>query len=274
MPIMFQTLLTDAGLDLGAVRLLRHQPKGVKDPFTLWRTNHDAFERYQSIQFARSQASFAWANWAAFTAVDGGRTLFLGLYRTWRIGPVAAGTVDPLGGHEMNPALYDQYGSELLPNLAEYQGKLFIDWGPSYRAWNQRADKKPKPITELYDAYREPEFPGHLKVIKQMSEVPNLPSSWVTALRNAKGVYLLTCPSTGEQYVGKADGLDGFWGRWSTYVATGDGGNVRLKSREPSDYQVSILEVAGSAATVAEIDEMERRWKSKLRTKEMGLNGN
>jgi hypothetical protein len=58
------------------------------------------------------------------------------------------------------------------------------------------------------------------------------------------------------------------------YAATGDGGNVRLRSRERSDYQVSILEVAGSAATADDILKMETRWKVKLQTREMGLNGN
>jgi len=63
-------------------------------------------------------------------------------------------------------------------------------------------------------------------------------------------------------------------GRWMQYVVTGHGGNVGLKSREPSDYQVSILEVAGSAATVEDILQMEILWKRKLQSQEMGLNRN
>jgi len=96
----------------------------------------------------------------------------------------------------------------------------------------------------------------------------------VDFLREGRGVYLLTCPRTKEQYVGKADGALGFWGRWLNYATTGDGGNVRLKSREASDYQVSILEVAGSADTAHDILQMESRWKAKLQTRLMGLNGN
>jgi hypothetical protein len=49
---------------------------------------------------------------------------------------------------------------------------------------------------------------------------------------------------------------------------------VALKSREPSDYQVSILEVAGTAATYDDILKMESRWKRKLQTGEMGLTRN
>ena len=157
--------------------------------------------------------------------------------------------------------------------LAEFGGRLFIDWGKSHRQWVQHGEAS-KPITELYDVYKEPTFPGHLQFIQPLSAIPTLPPSWAEVLRNSKGVYLLTCPKTHEQYVGKADGDGGFWGRWLNYAATGEGGNVRLKSREPSDYQVSVLEVAGSAATPADILKMESLWKDKLQTIKMGLNGN
>ena len=54
----------------------------------------------------------------------------------------------------------------------------------------------------------------------------------------------------------------------------GHGGNVALKSRDPADYQVSILEVAGTAATTDDVIKMEVQWKSKLQSREMGLNRN
>ncbi|WP_246709873.1 hypothetical protein [Rhizobium laguerreae] len=71
-----------------------------------------------------------------------------------------------------------------------------------------------------------------------------------------------------------ASGVDGFIGRWREYFATGHGGNVGLKSRDPSDYQLSILETVGSTATTADLGELERRWKDKLQSREMGLNRN
>ena len=49
------------------------------------------------------------------------------------------------------------------------------------------------------------------------------------------------------------------------------GGNVGLKEN-PSNYQVSILEVAGSLLTRDEIVRLEELWKVKLKSKEMGLN--
>lgn|GEM_PF-4666522 len=48
----------------------------------------------------------------------------------------------------------------------------------------------------------------------------------------------------------------------------------RVKSREYSDYQVSVLEVAGTAATREDVLAMESRWKKKLKSQEMGLNRN
>ena len=56
------------------------------------------------------------------------------------------------------------------------------------------------------------------------------------------------------------------------YFKTGHGGNVGLKSKEPSDYQVSILEVAGSEDDQNMILKKEFLWMEKLQSKQMGLN--
>ena len=55
-----------------------------------------------------------------------------------------------------------------------------------------------------------------------------------------------------------------------SYVRDGHGGNVKL--RRPSDHQVSILEVVGSAATREEIIQLENLWMQKLQSRDMGLN--
>jgi hypothetical protein len=166
------------------------------------------------------------------------------------------------------------YDLTLVEHLKDLVGRLLIDWGPGDRSWIQRADQQDKRITELRAAFKEPEFPGFLNFIRQLSELDKLPPAWLTALSASGGVYLLSCPRTKEQYVGSATGAAGFWGRWQDYVRTGHGGNVALRSRDPSDYQVSILEVAGTAATLDEILQMESRWKAKLQSREMGLTRN
>jgi hypothetical protein len=110
--------------------------------------------------------------------------------------------------------------------------------------------------------------------MEPLSRLDKLPKGWIAVLQSSKGIYLLTCPRTKEQYVGSATGEGGFWSRWQEYVQTGHGGDVALKSRDPSDYQASILEVAGTASTWEDILKMEGRWKSKLLSREMGLNRN
>jgi len=72
----------------------------------------------------------------------------------------------------------------------------------------------------------------------------------------------------------RGDRRRGFFGKVDPVREGRHGGNIQLKSRDPSDYQVSILEVAGSSATDAEISALEMLWKAKLQTRQMGLNSN
>jgi hypothetical protein len=86
---------------------------------------------------------------------------------------------------------------------------------------------------------------------------------------------LLVRRKTGEQYVGSATGDSGFFGRWLCYQ-DGHGGNVGLRelAADAAEYDVNILEVAASNATVEEIYERESLWKRKLGTRANGLNRN
>lgn len=204
--------------------------------------------------------------------------MFAGLYEIFDHTPVAEDWVDPLQrltrkqlGLEL-----DIYEFRRLPEFDHLIGCLKVDWGKGTRSWAQRADNKSgnKPIIELTQSFFEPDFPGFTRFIGNLGSLPSLPTSWIAVLKATKGIYLLTCPRTREQYVGSAYGADGFWGRWQAYVATGHGGNVGLKSRDPSDYQVSILEVMGSAVSVDEIIATEQLWKVKLQSRDMGLNRN
>ena len=130
-------------------------------------------------------------------------------------------------------------------------------------------------VTEIRQAFRKSVFPGFVRFIASLSKVEGVPAAWAALMRVSRGIYLPIYPKTCEQYVGSATGGDGFHGNWlSSYARDGHSGKVGLKSRDPSDYQVSILEVAGSAASIDEIPAVETLWKRKLQSREMSLNRN
>jgi len=279
-PLTFNLLLRQAGIDPRDVRLMRHQ--SVSDdgltPYAIWRDDRAEFERYQSAQRANRRSYFASRYWASFVVPPDRSTLFVGLYEVSGHQPAPDEWTDPLcrqSRAEMAIEL-DLYEFQRLPEFEHLAGCLRVEWGAGARSWAQRADRATgnKRIVELTQGFREPDFPGFMQFIGNLGSLPSLPASWVSVLTASRGVYLLTCPRTREQYVGSAHGTGGFWGRWQSYIATGHGGNVGLRSRDPSDYQVSILEVVGSAATADEIIAAEQLWKAKLQSREMGLNRN
>lgn len=277
MPIFFNTMLHAAGLPLADVRLLRHKDQRAakgRTPYELWRDDRPQFDLYQSIQAVRNESRLRAPYWASFVGSPNDETLFVGLYlnRGARLldkdipkvqmdGVEVAGTCN----------IYDLALEQVLCDL---KGRLIIDWGSGDRSWIQRADNQDKAVIELRTEFKEPDFPGFLNFIEPLSKLHKLPRTWVTALQSSHGVYLLTCPKTKEQYVGSATGESGFWGRWQNYLDGGDGGNMGLQGRDPSDYQVSILEVAGSSANGEEVLAMEGLWQRKLQSREMGLNRN
>ena len=277
MPIMFNTLLADAGFDTDDVRLLRHKDaraeKG-RTPYELWRDNRPMFDRYQSTQGVIHESKLRAGYWASFLGTPNDETLFVGIYKVNNKQLLKRDTPKPhMNGMDKAGSCYI-YSLELDARLSDLIGRLLIDWGLGERAWIQRADRQNKSIVELRTVFKEPDFPGFLNFVMPLSKINDIPKDWITALASSRGIYLLTCPRTKEQYVGSATGEGGFWKRWQDYSKSGDGGNIALKSRDHSDYQISILEVAGTALTQEEIIHMESLWKSKLQSREMGLNRN
>lgn len=277
MPIMFNTILHEAGLHLPDVRLIRHKDRRAKrgsTPYELWRDNPPQFDLYQSTQSITSRSRLTAPYWAVFVANLEGETIFAGIYAVKYRGLLEQDMPKPHMDGIDEAGSCDFYDLTLQNTLNDLIGKLFIDWGSGAIAWVQYAERNNKPVIELRKAFTEPSFPGFLNFIQPLSKLENMPISWITTLKASRGVYLLTCPKTREQYVGSATGEEGFWGRWQNYIQTGHGGNVSLKNRDPSDYQVSILEVAGTSATPDDIRSMEGLWQTKLQSWEMGLNRN
>jgi len=275
-PLTFNDLLRKAGYRLDQTRLLRHQEPGAargRSPYELWRDEPAAFEVYQAQHGEQPHQRLVGAtNVASFVGTPQGETMFVGFYRSRYAGLSQVEVISPTTNKKWDGGVH-LYDMTLAEFLSDYIGRLFIGWDGA-RAYIRRLDRKEWPITEIRLEFTEPAFPGYLHFMSPLSRVTVLPKSWIEMLGAVRGIYILTCPKTKEQYVGAATGVEGFWGRWAQYARDGHAGNIQLKSRDRSDYQVAILEVAGSSATDADITALETLWKEKLQTRQMGLNSN
>lgn len=275
-------LLREEGINPADVRLLRHETRKYRGrtPYSLWRENPDnpaKLERYQSTQRVDRRAWFRGRYWASFVVTPDASTLFVGLYEVGSVDPVPVGWSHDLIDRPLDPATDEMYELTKIGAMHEYSGRLAIGWGSGTRTWSQLAGNQDKPVVELRRSISDPPFLGFARFIGPLSEIEALPPSWHEALGTTGGVYLLTCPHTREQYIGSATGAGGFLGRWREYLDGGDGGdggNVALRSRGPADYQVSILQSAGSGDDPKAVLAMEALWKEKLQSREMGLNRN
>lgn len=138
----------------------------------------------------------------------------------------------------------------------------------------------------LPSIYEADEFPGYENVCLSFQQLETIlsrkKSSWLGALRNQKAVYLITDTNTGKMYVGSATGSsEMLLQRWKNYISDGTGGNKEfeiLKSKEGIDYirkyfQYAILENYNAKTDDGYILERESWWKTVLKTREFGYNG-
>lgn len=270
----FNTLLIEAGLEVSGMSLVRHQEVASRTrltPYVLWCRNDGSFERYQAIQ--RPNAFGAAKILATFVVSQRRDTVFAGLYSVDSHYINDRSQHCPLRNAD-TPAGLSTYTLGLMPHLETLRGRLIIDWGPATRTWIQIAERQNKSIVAIERANVEPPFPGFDRFSGETDGLRAIPHSWQTALAAVRGVYLLVCMRTGQQYVGSATSAGGFWERWQAYADGGDGGNVMLKASVPSNYTISILEIAPLMATNEAILTLESLWKRKLGSRAHGLNAN
>ena len=218
------------------------------------RDNRSQFELYQSSQRISNRKKLTAPYWTVFIVNLDDETMFAGVYAVQYRGLLEQDTPRPHMNGIDEAGSSDVYDLTLKNALSDLIGKLFIDWGPGALAWVQYADRNNKPVTVLRTAFREPTFPGFLNFIQPLSKLDNLPKGWIVALQSSRGVYLLTCPKTKEQYVGSASGAASILATWQDYVRTGLGGNARSQRTtiRATVKALNILEAAGASATTDE----------------------
>lgn len=164
------------------------------------------------------------------------------------------------------------------PQMADLRGRLVIEW-KSPRTWRMSGTAAGAyPVTGIADAEPIP-FPGFDRLILSYPQLQAVMrehryASWRTALSSVVGIYLITDTSTGRHYVGKAAGAENIRQRWSAYATNGHGGNVELRTLDPSTFRYSLLRVFDPATPTRDIDIAESHFKEALDSRRHGLNRN
>ena len=175
------------------------------------------------------------------------------------------------------------YEYEHLHNYDKYLGRIIV----KYKNSSQNMIRNAKSVLDecelsqiLPDTFDNDIFPGYEKVNVSWPELSRVidKETWKTALQNQKGVYLITDKSTGKKYVGSAYGENMILGRWISYIKTGHGGNVGLKSLTfdyiKENFMYSILDIYKSTTDDQTIIERESWWKDVLQSRRFGYNEN
>ncbi len=132
----------------------------------------------------------------------------------------------------------------------------------------------------LEDTFDNDLFPGYENVNSSWRDLSRVieKDTWKTALKNQKGVYLITDISNGKMYVGKASGEEMKLRSWQSYIKSGDGGNIELEKLSfdhiKTNFKFSILDIYKSTIGDKIISDRETWWKENLQTRKFGYNKN
>ena len=176
------------------------------------------------------------------------------------------------------------YEYEQMNEFEKYFGRIVIEYknkDQNMNRWANTVIRDCKVLQILEDIFDDDIFPGYENVNRSWKELQNIlnKEAWKTALENQKGIYLITDKSNGKMYVGSASGKDMIYGRWSTYIKNGHGGNKELRKKGFSyikdNFCYSILDIYKSTTPDPIIRKRESWWKETLQTRgKFGYNKN
>lgn len=262
-----------AGLDLNDVVVIRHTYTvgGLETAADLTPDKVLAYTRKQSLVNKLGKAPPQL--WLVFMADGGLRCRFLSVFEN---------RGELLEERDDVHRYFDLHASPLLSALA---GRLLIEWSRDPVNWAKLGPTASAfHVIQIADPRAVP-FPGFDGVLISWDELREAVegsryAAWRTALGAVQGIYLIADTSTGQLYVGKADGSERVLGRWSQYARDGHGGNQALRQLTGLDpdharhFQFSLLRVFGPSVPAAEVDAAESHFKRALLTRTHGMNRN
>jgi hypothetical protein len=278
--ISFHELLKNYGVDSQVVKLARHGNKEI-DVLKTFKEDKERFDEYCAWQSEGKYKNVKYI--AVFTPAQGTTALFIGL---WSIKGFTENSKltkkhqSLLKKHDLPENWFDvsvRYDLKLTEIMKDLSQRLVIEWGKSTLSWVQVKDKeivqiKPKNSIDEFQSYDAIQLT--FSDLKTLIKDSDSNSTWIHALESVNGIYLIKHQLDGRLYVGSAYGKKGILGRWTSYSKNGHGDNKLLKPLEPNDFEFSILELASSTISADEIIKRENRWKTRLGTREFGLNDN
>ncbi|KIA94846.1 hypothetical protein OA93_19255 [Flavobacterium sp. KMS] len=174
------------------------------------------------------------------------------------------------------------YEHEKLPEFEKYFGRMIVQFHKE-NAYVTLTGKRLGDfiLKEILPSSLDKDlFPGYDKVSISWETMKRVleKDTWKIALENQKGIYLITDISNGKKYIGSAYGECMIFGRWKSYIKTGHGGNVGLKSLPfdhiKKNFRYSILDIYKSSTNDQIIIDKECWWKEVLQSRPYGYNEN
>ena len=267
-------LFQASGLAPEDVQVIRHtlKPDGLKTRADAMGPGLLPYVREQGIRNSKLPATPP-RIWLNFLATTGRRARFIAAHENH--GEVLAERTDLRRFFDLRP-------TQVFAALAD---RLVIEWTKDTVNWAKTGDQATAmTVVEISDPSSVP-FPGFDSLLVSFDELQAVITDdrygqWRTALSSVQGIYLIADTSNGRMYVGKADGAERFFGRWSEYARNGHGGNVALRELAAADarhrqhFQFSILQVFSPSAPAAQVDAAEAHLKRALLTRQFGMNLN
>ena len=287
-------LLLAKGIDPQKVLVLRHRPSepGLNKVLPwLAAEKPDVFNAYQQTQTEKLEKAMLGAGYiASFIGREAGKALFVGLYSIGRSKPLtfeefwqipAYIEMRAFGMKGFNPET-DGRSSILwfdlvpAPFYPEWKGKLIVGWPPPERSWWRRAHRNDMPVLAiLQDSALDGAIRPWNEIDLTWVELAVLPTRLKSALSQWRGIYYIFDTSDGKGYVGSAYGSENLLGRWLNYAASGHGGNMQLRRRDPRSFRFTILQRVSPDMEADEVIKLENTWKERVHTRQpLGLNDN
>jgi GIY-YIG catalytic domain len=286
-PVQLNDLLLARSINPESVLVFRHRPKETALRHVLpWLAaeRHDVYNAYQRIHGPKVETALAKADYvASFIGHSAGKALFVGLYRRGELRSVTRDeclafpefkALSDFGMHEKRDS-FQLFDLERTDFYAHWAGRLVIEWPPRRRAWWGWAADNTIGVSAIHEqSVLSAGMPSWDRLSLGWRELAVLPARWRAALAEWRGIYLIFDASDAKFYVGSASGSNNILGRWLNYAENGHGKNVRLLSRDPSQFRFSILQRVSPDMEAADVVSLENAWKDRLHTREFGLNAN